>query len=129
MAYKKRRNSPGPGVTFDNLGYSSGSKCSLVSGLFSSLYVTGQCIWRSWSESSSVQWRRRRFNGWAWRRRWWIHNHRRGTMWTRGWWRGWDFLAAYSGPGWGRWGTGPGDGFIRTVASATWATARAKKKV
>jgi hypothetical protein len=44
-------------------------------------------------------------------------------------WGGWDFLAAYSGPGGGRWGTGPGDGFIRTVASATRATARAKKNV
>lgn len=45
---------------------------------------------------------------------------------ARGWGKG-CFLAAYSGPGGGRWGSGPGDGFIRTVASATRATARAKK--
>lgn len=130
-------------MALDDLGDGCSGQCRLVPGLLPLLDMAarqGRGVGRI--QGPSVQARSRRGLGRGPRRRGRrVHEHRRrgaaatataawGSMMAadraRGW-GGWDFLAPYSGPGGGRWGTGPGDGFIRTVASATRATARAKK--
>lgn len=127
-------NLPRPRVALDNLGNGCrGERGSLC------LAAADEWTWCRWIESPTMhRWWRGRFG----RTSWWgcrrVHEHRRSCTTTtmmrrrqrargRGGW--WDFLAADSGPGGGRWGTGPGDGFIRTVASVTRATARAKKRL